>query len=167
MPCLWMGHLLSFHHCSKRVQRRDLTQAPTESLIWWPWCSQQTLDFLKSVLFDRNSNFSLFFQPKQPLWAHEHTHLQMYASTFLWLTWVWEYSKVQILWSNAIALCLCSCSLCSHYQIRDHTLQGSAELISREGKTLLGIRTTHNPNIVSLLPQPCYKWFKAGCEWET
>lgn len=54
-----------------------------------------------------------FFQPKQPLWAH--AHLQMYACVFLWLTWVWEYSKVQILWSNAIAvLVACASALCVH-----------------------------------------------------
>lgn len=86
MPCLQLGHLLSFHIAIKESPKQ---RPHTESLIWWPWCSQQTPDFLKSVLFDRISNFSFFFffsQPKQPLWAHTHAHLQCLLAYFCdWL----------------------------------------------------------------------------------
>lgn len=53
---------------------RDLTLAPTESLVLQSQHSQHTAAFLKSGSFHRNSDFSPFFN-QNSLCEHPHVHI--------------------------------------------------------------------------------------------
>lgn len=134
---------------------RDLMQAPTESLVLWFWYLQGTVAFLESGSFDKNSDCSYFLQSKQPLWAHAHAHLQMYAHVFLCLTWVWDHSEVQIPWSNALAV-LVACVLLLAFTLpnkRSHPAELHRAHLQGRRKHILAFRL-HTIPLSSPLPAP-------------
>lgn len=137
MPCLGVRHLLLFHHHNKRESRWE-TSCRLPQKVWF--CGSGTCRaLLLSWKVDHliKTVIALTFCSQNSLCKHTHMHIckcmLMYFCAWLGCGTTAKSKSPDLM----LLLCwlLVCCSSHSRYQIRDHTLQSSTELISREGES--------------------------------
>lgn len=175
MPCLGVGHLLPFHHRNERESKGETPgRVPQKVRFCGPGaCSTLLLSWKADHLIETVNPF--LFSNQNSLRERMHVHICKCTLVYFcaWLgcgtTAKSKSSDLMLLLCWLLVLLLLAFTLPNK---RSHPAGLHRAHLQGRQKHFLAFRLHTIPILSPLLPpspqsHPCYKWFKAGCEWET